>query len=67
MKLLGVEDEPSLLNSITRYFREKQFIFEGPSDYSQALSRTGDTPYDCIILGINLPGGSGLQLLKYLW
>jgi DNA-binding response OmpR family regulator len=66
MKLLVVEDEPSLLNSITRYFRQEQFICEGVSTYSGALQRMEDTQYDCIILDINLPGGSGLQLLKYL-
>ena len=66
MKLLVVEDEPSLLNSITRYFRQEQFICEGVSNYADALRRIEDTPYDCIVLDINLPGGSGLQLLKYL-
>ena len=66
MKLLVVEDEPSLLNSIIRYFRQEQFICEGVSNYSDALQRIEDTLYDCIILDINLPGGSGLQLLKYL-
>ena len=66
MKLLVVEDEPSLLNSITRYFRQEQFICEGVSNYADALERIEDISYDCIILDINLPGGSGLQLLKYL-
>src|ERR1700754_1446719 len=66
MKLLVVEDEPGLLNSITRYFRQEQFICEGVSNYPDALQRIEDTPYDCIILDINLPGGSGLQLLQYL-
>jgi len=66
MKLLVVEDEPSLLNSIIRYFRQEQFICEGVSNYTEALQRVEDTLYDCIILDINLPGGSGLQLLKWL-
>ncbi|HEV2482081.1 MAG TPA: response regulator transcription factor [Puia sp.] len=66
MKLLVVEDEPGLLNSITRYFRQEQFLCEGVSNFEEALGRIDDTPYDCIILDINLPGGSGLQLLKYL-
>ena len=66
MKLLVVEDEPSLLASITRYFRQEQFTCEGVGSYHDALNRIDDTPYDCIILDINLPGGSGLQLLKYL-
>ena len=66
MKLLVVEDEPSLLKSITRYFRQEQFLCEGVGNYADALQRIEDTPYDCIILDINLPGGSGLQLLQYL-
>ena len=66
MKLLVVEDEPSLLNSIIRYFRQEQFICEGVSHFTDALQRIEDTDYDCIILDINLPGGSGLQLLQYL-
>jgi DNA-binding response OmpR family regulator len=66
MKLLVIEDEPSLLNSIIRYFRQEQFLCEGVNNFSEALQRTDDTQYDCIILDINLPGGSGLQLLKYL-
>lgn len=66
MKLLVIEDEPSLLTSITRYFRQEQFLCEGVTTYNDALQRIEDCPYDCIILDINLPGGSGLQLLKYL-
>ena len=66
MKLLVIEDEPSLLNSIIRYFRQEQFLCEGVGNYADALRRIDDMPYDCIILDINLPGGSGLQLLKYL-
>jgi len=66
MKLLVIEDEPSLLTSITRYFRQEQFLCEGVTTYNDALQRIEDSPYDCIILDINLPGGSGLQLLKYL-
>jgi DNA-binding response OmpR family regulator len=66
MKLLVIEDEPSLLNSILRYFRQEQFVCDQAGDFSEALRRMEDSPYDCIILDINLPGGSGLQLLKYL-
>lgn len=66
MKLLVIEDEPSLLGSITRYFQQEQFLCEGVNTYADALRRIDDVSYDCIILDINLPGGSGLQLLKYL-
>ncbi|HLI93874.1 MAG TPA: response regulator transcription factor, partial [Puia sp.] len=66
MKLLVIEDEPSLLASITRYFRKEQFLCDEATTFGEALQKIEDFQYDCIILDINLPGGSGLQLLKLL-
>lgn len=66
MKLLVIEDEPSLLKSITRYFRNEQFLCDEATTFDDALQKIEDFQYDCIILDINLPGGSGLQLLKIL-
>ncbi|HEV2354206.1 MAG TPA: response regulator transcription factor [Puia sp.] len=66
MKLLVIEDEQSLLASITRYFRKEQFLCEQATTFSEALQKIEDFQYDCIILDINLPGGSGLELLKIL-
>lgn len=66
MKLLVIEDELSLLASITRYFRKEQFLCEEATTFEEALEKIENFQYDCIILDINLPGGSGLQLLKFL-
>jgi len=66
MKLLVIEDERSLLESILQYFRREKFLCEPASSYSEGIAKIEDFQYDCIILDINLPGGSGLQLLKYL-
>jgi DNA-binding response OmpR family regulator len=66
MKLLVIEDEQSLLDSIMQFFKQEQFLCKGASTYSEAIHKIEDFRYDCIILDINLPGGSGLQLLKYL-
>jgi DNA-binding response OmpR family regulator len=66
MKLLVVEDEPSLLESILQFFKREQFQCEGASGYMEAIRKMEDFQYDCIILDINLPGGSGLQLLRHL-
>lgn len=66
MKLLVVEDEASLLQSIIEYFTQADFLCEGASSYQQGIEKMEDFQYDCIILDVNLPGGSGLQLLKYL-
>jgi DNA-binding response OmpR family regulator len=66
MKLLVVEDEQQLLQSIIDYFTEEDFLCEGVTNFSDALRRMEDFDYDCIILDINLPGGSGFDLLSYL-
>ncbi len=66
MKLLIIEDEVSLLRSIAEYFEQENFLCEGVTTFREGMAKIEDFQYDCIILDINLPGGSGLQLLKYL-
>jgi DNA-binding response OmpR family regulator len=66
MKLLVVEDEPSLLQSIREYFTQEDFLCEGADTYAEAMNRVDSFNYDCILLDINLPDGSGLKLLQYL-
>lgn len=66
MKLLVVEDEQPLLRSIVDYFTEEDFLCEGAATFSDALRQIENFDYDCIILDINLPGGSGFDLLNYL-
>ena len=46
MKLLVIEDEPSLLNSITRFFRQEQFLCEGVTNYADALQRMDSAAED---------------------
>lgn len=66
MKLLIIEDEDSLLRSIVDYFTQEDFLCETAITYQEGKQKATDFKYDCIILDINLPGGSGLQLLEYL-
>lgn len=66
MKLLIIEDETDLLQSILDYFKQEEFHCEGVTTYKEGISRIESFDYDCIILDINLPDGNGLQLLKYL-
>jgi DNA-binding response OmpR family regulator len=66
MKILVIEDERSLQESIIQYFKQEKFLCESASSYEEGIRKIEDFQYDCIILDINLPGGSGLQLLKYL-
>lgn len=66
MKLLIIEDEPSLLKSIIDYFSREEFLCETASTFEQGLQKIDLYEYDCIVLDITLPGGSGLKLLQYL-
>jgi DNA-binding response OmpR family regulator len=66
MKLLIVEDEKALADSLSSYLQQESFVCEIASSYMQALQRIEQFDYDCILLDINLQDGSGLELLKIL-
>ena len=66
MKILLVEDEKELLEAISVSLVKEHFIVETAVDYPTALEKILVYDYDCILLDIMLPGGSGLQLLEQL-
>src|ERR1700710_2101067 len=66
MKLLIIEDEPALLNGMTDFFRHEEVLCETATSYAEALKKTEMYQYDCFLLDINLPGGSGMTLLQHL-
>ena len=66
MKILIVEDEPSLREIMVRTLVREQYVVEQAADYAAALDKIAAYDYDCILLDIMLPGGSGLRLLEAL-
>ena len=66
MKMLIVEDEPSLREIMVQTLRREQYVVEQAADYASALDKIAGYDYDCILLDIMLPDGSGLQLLEEL-
>ena len=66
MKILIVEDEPSLREIMVRTLVREQYVVEQAADYAAALDKIAAYDYDCILLDIMLPGGSGLRLLGEL-
>ncbi len=66
MKILIIEDEPELAKSIATYLKEQNYVCEAAADYEAAIAKTELYNYDCILLDISLPGGSGLSVLKQL-
>lgn len=61
-----VEDEPSLLELIERAMLSAGYVVETADDFISAETKIIGYSYDCILLDINLPGGSGLDLLSKL-
>jgi DNA-binding response OmpR family regulator len=66
MKVLIIEDEKSLSESINSYLRQENFICDMALDFATAMEKTELFDYDCILLDLNLPGGNGLDILDQL-
>ncbi len=66
MKILIIEDEADLRETIKESLVKEQYIVETADDYSIALEKVAIYDYDCILLDIMLPKGNGLDLLEEL-
>lgn len=66
MKVLIIEDEKELSKSIVAYLRESSYVCETALDFNTAMDKVEVYEYDCILLDITLPDGSGLNILKHL-
>jgi DNA-binding response OmpR family regulator len=67
MKLLIVEDEIQLLKSLEDFASKESYFYDSVSTLEGALERVALYDYDCIVLDINLPDGSGFELLELLY
>ena len=66
MKVLVIEDDPSLREIICRSLEKERYVTEEAPDFQTALEKTAVYTYDCILLDIMLPDGNGLDLLEEL-
>ena len=66
MKVLVIEDEKELSDSICTYLANEQFICERTYDFNSSMEKILQYDYACIVLDVNLPGGSGLDILREL-
>lgn len=64
MKVLLVEDEKELLQSMVAFLKESGMVCEQAVDLSSALEKIDLYNYDCIVLDIGLPDGNGLKLIE---
>src|SRR4028118_2311441 len=66
MKILIIEDEPALLDSIQKYLEHQGYICEAVRDFISGREKVRSFNYDCIVVDIGLPNGSGLDIVKEL-
>lgn len=66
MKILIIEDEFELLKSIEQFLEAENHVVETATDYASGIDKVMIYKYDCILLDISLPGGTGLKILEEL-
>ncbi|MBX3163466.1 MAG: response regulator transcription factor [Bacteroidetes bacterium] len=66
MKILIVEDEKELAQDMEKYLSGENYVCEVAADFKQASEKISIYDYDCILLDLMLPNGSGLDLLELL-
>ncbi|MFG4003408.1 response regulator transcription factor [Flavobacterium aquidurense] len=66
MKILIIEDELEIAQSIKNYFRTNGIQCETAENYNLALSKIESYDYDCILLDLMLPDGDGFDILREL-
>lgn len=66
MKLLIIEDERMLSQSITEYLKREDYLCEHAFTCNEALGKIDAYEYDCVLLDLMLPDGNGLDVLRYI-
>ena len=66
MKILLIEDEKELAESILAYAKKENYICEAVLTFEEAIEKINLYQYDCIVVDITLPDGSGLQVIREL-
>jgi len=66
MKILLIEDEPELRKGIKNYLHQEGYLVESANDFVQASEKVSNYQYDCVLVDITLPKGSGLEIIKKL-
>ncbi len=66
MKILVIEDENSLRDSIIDFLKEEKYICEQALTLAEGIEKSNVYAYDCLLVDIGLPDGNGLTLIKEL-
>jgi len=66
MKLLIVEDESELREAIAAFFRSSGAVVIVSENVFEAEDKLRTNQFDCVLLDITLPDGSGIELLPII-
>lgn len=66
MKILIIEDEPDLLQNMVQSLKKEKYTVETADTYVSGIQKIVAYDYNCILLDITLPGGSGMEILREL-
>ena len=66
MRLLVIEDERALCETIVRSLRRLAYSVDYCYDGNRAIELLGEERYDLVLLDLNLPGTDGMTVLKTL-
>ena len=64
--ILVVDDEPEINNVVVAYLTDVGYLCHAVSSAEAGLVVVGSHAFDCILLDVNMPGQSGLEMLKTL-
>jgi DNA-binding NtrC family response regulator len=64
MKILLVEDEPSVRKGVKEWLTDDGYIIESVENGEQALERIKKEPYGVVVLDLRLPDVYGLQVFE---
>jgi DNA-binding response OmpR family regulator len=66
MKILLIEDESDLAQSIVILLSKEGYSIEWVDKYKEAVKRIDQRNYDCFLVDISLPDGNGLNIVRLL-
>jgi DNA-binding NtrC family response regulator len=63
-EILIVDDNREIRTILEEYLKEEGYLAEGAGDGQEALAKYADKTYDLIITDLNMPGMTGIELIK---
>ena len=66
MRILVVEDEAELATAVAKGLRREGYAVDVALNGGEAIDRAGYTPYDLVLLDLNLPDIDGLEVCREL-